>query len=130
MLNQALQDIRYAARGLRKSSTFAAAAIVILAFGIGPNTAIFTVVNALLMNVILRTTGDLALLSAPLRQAVASSDRAVPVAASRRSPASWPDPSTSRDSSRSLPRPSRRLRCCWPPSHLWRDGVRGLTTDA
>jgi hypothetical protein len=80
MLNQALQDIRYAARGLRKSSTFAAAAIVILAFGIGPNTAIFTVVNALLMNVILRTTGDLALLSAPLRQAVASSDRAVPVA--------------------------------------------------
>jgi predicted permease len=44
-----LQDLRFALRQLRNRSAFTAAAVLVLGLGLGANTAIFSVINALLL---------------------------------------------------------------------------------
>jgi len=48
-MNGLLHDVHYALRQLRKNPTFAAVAVTVLALGIGANTAIFSVIEAVML---------------------------------------------------------------------------------
>ena len=48
-MNTLLQDIRYSIRGLARSRTFTVVVVLALAIGVGANTAIFSVVNTVLL---------------------------------------------------------------------------------
>ena len=98
-----LQDIRVSARSLLKSPGFTAVALLSLALGIGGNTAIFTLINqVLLRNLPFATRRNWSLLEIPSSEASPAASIWAPLAAIF--------PGTSRVSCRPIPAPFRESR--------------------
>ena len=66
VLERLLQDLNYALRHIRRSQGFAAAAILTLTFGIGANTAMFSMLNALVLKRLPISEPDKLMVIAPL----------------------------------------------------------------
>ena len=122
-MNDFLQDLRHAARMLARNPGFSAVAIVTLALGIGANTAIFSVVDGVLLR------------PAP----VEAFDRLVMVwetdrhSGTTREPASWPDFIDFRDRSARLEAwgafTGREVNHTPPQSDPQRLAALGITHD-
>lgn len=66
LLDTLIQDVKYAWRHMRRAPGFAAAAMLTLAFGIGANTAMFTMLNAIVLKRLAITDPDRLLAIVPI----------------------------------------------------------------
>src|SRR5579864_4159495 len=74
LVGDAADDLRYAARVLRKSPVFALAAAVTIGLGIGASTAIFSVTHAVLLRPLPYRTSERLVLAEPLLSNACSID--------------------------------------------------------